>query len=91
MTLNEPVILRQDNLAIIVILRSQQPDFFVAFAQGTDLGCPLQVAGDRLQETCGTASYDFFGQALTESGNYQNLRVPKHEFSSDFKVLTVWP
>ena len=91
LTPNEPVFLRQDNLAIVVVLRSQQTDFFVAFAQGTDLGCPLEAIGDRLKETCGTASYDFFGRALTDSGNYQNLRVPKYEFSSDFKVLTVWP
>ena len=88
---NEPVFLRQDNLRIVVIQHSQPPEPYVAFGYGTDLGCPLQVVGDRLQEICGTASYDFTGRALTDSRNYPNLRVPDYEFSNDFKTLTIFP
>lgn len=91
LALNVPVFLRQDNLRIVVIRRSQQPEFYVAHAYGTDLGCPLQVVGDRLQETCGTASYDFSGRALTDSRNYPSLRVPDYEISNDFKTLTIFP
>ena len=91
LTPNEPVFLRQDNYSVVVILRSRQSEYFVAHALGTDLGCPLQVVDDRFKESCGKASYDFSGRALTDSRNYQNLRVPEYKFSSDFKVLTVWP
>ena len=91
MTRDEPLFLQQDNLRIVVIQRSHPPEYYVAHAYGTDLGCPLEVIGERLQEICGAASYDFSGRALTDSRIYSNLRVPDYEFSSDFKTLTVFP
>ena len=88
---NEPVYLHQDNLTIVLVLHAKQPGYFVAYALGTDLGCPLQTVGDKLVEICGTASYDLYGRALTDSDNYPNLKVPNHQFSSDFKILTIFP
>ena len=126
-TLNpdEPVVLQQDNLSIVVIrrsastierlrtsvddlldpesresrqpsmtnqrLRSHHEEYFVAFALGTHLGCPLQVAGDLLTETCSKASYDFAGRALKGNGDFRNLDVPEYSFSDQFRTLTIKP
>ena len=122
---DRPVLLRQDNLMIVVIrrsgdtiktlqmsnqilqdptsrssrqpefarnlLRSRQPEYFVAMALGTHLGCPVEVNGKQLTETCSGARYDFAGRALVGSNEFRNLAVPEYSFSNQFKTLTVRP
>ncbi len=122
---DEPVILRQDNLSLVVIRRStailgaiesessllqdpdsgssRQPDdvdrrhrareaeYFVAYAMGTDFGCPLAVDERVLREVCGSARYDFAGRALRGQRQFPNLTVPAYNFSADRKILTVYP
>ena len=125
LTLDEPVILRQDNLSLVVIRRSsaildaiagdrerlqdpesdasRQPagadrrhrahdgEFFVAYAMGTDFGCPLAVDAETLREVCSKARYDFAGRALRGEREFPNLTVPDYNFSADRKILTVYP
>lgn len=125
LTLDEPVILRRDNLSLVVIRRSRaildsiadgrgrpqdpesdasrQPadvdrrhrarngEFFVAYAMGTDFGCPLAVDAGTLREVCSKARYDFAGRALRGEREFPNLTVPDYNFSPDYRVLTVFP
>ncbi len=125
LALDEARILRQDNLAIIVIRRSpetiarlksergelQDPDskssrqpafaanatrareaeYFVAYAIGTDLGCPLAVEQAVLREVCGQARYDFAGRALRGQNAFKNLTIPDYNFSDDYLSLIIRP
>ena len=103
-------ILRQDNLAILVIkrsdetiaelensdfarnaLRSRHPGYFVSYAIGTDLGCPVAAVGQELGEVCGSARYDFAGRAFKGAKKFQNLDIPDYTFASDFSTLTIRP
>lgn len=118
-------VLRQDNLAILVIkrseetiarlkhsvdflqdpgsmrssqpefarnsLRSRHPAYFVSYAIGTDLGCPLTAVDQELGEVCGPARYDFAGRALRGETEFQNLIVPDYNFTNDFSTLTIRP
>lgn len=119
-----PVWLRQDNLTILLIKRSQslrerlsrsnsnlqdiesdssrQPAYakntlrssnaiyFVAYAIGTDLTCPIELAANQtLKEICGSASYDFAGRALSGKNQFQNLAIPDYNFNGDFSLLTI--
>ena len=122
---DQPVILRQDNLSLVVIRRStavlnaieserdrlQDPDsgssrqpadvdrrhraheaeYFVAYAIGTDFGCPLAIDERVLSEVCGSARYDFAGRALRGQRRFPNLTVPAYNLSADRKILTVYP
>lgn len=72
-------------------LRSRHEEYFVAYALGTDLGCPLQVVETYLRETCGDAGYDFAGRALQASKSFSNLIIPDYNFSSNFSHLTIKP
>ena len=124
--LDEPRILRQDNLSIVVIrrsestrrslegtaadrlqdaqssrshqpeyaqnlLRSRHAEYFVAYATGTDLGCPVQVEVGELRESCGEARYDFAGRALEAPKSFSNLIVPDYTFTNNFSSLTIYP
>lgn len=125
MAIDQARVLRQDNLAILVIKRSEetivrlthsveflqdpesaksrQPDFarnrlrsshptyFVSYAIGTDLGCPLTILEQELGEICGPARYDFAGRALTGKNEFQNLVIPDYNFANDFSTLTIKP
>ena len=71
--------------------RAKQAEYFVAYATGTDFGCPLRIEADHLREACGTARYDFAGRAYRGNTEFSNLSVPDYNFSSDFKTLTVFP
>ena len=73
-------------------LRSRHAGYFVAYAIGTDYGCPL-VAGSEysVRESCGEASYDFAGRALRAQNQFQNLVIPDYNFNHDFSVLTINP
>lgn len=122
---DQPVILQQDNLAIVVIrrsavtieklerageplqdpesrdsrqpdfarnpLRSRLPEYYVAMALGTHLGCPIRIEDGRLAEICSEARYDFSGRALKASADFRNLTVPDYVFSNQFRTLTVKP
>jgi len=123
---DQPQLLQQDNLSIVLIkrsgtvikrlrqgtkslqdvlsnqsrqpqfaqnaLRSRHEEFFVGYANGTDLGCLVeQKTGSRLGEICGTAEYDFAGRALKSKNQFQNLGIPDYNFSDDFKTLTIRP
>ncbi len=122
---DKPLIMRQGNLAIVVIkrspnliealrgatgrlqdpgsrnsrqpdyaangLRSKDPEYFVAYAIGTDLGCLLQVEQDSLGETCGPARYDFAGRSYKDERDYRNLPIPDYNFSDNFQTLTIRP
>ena len=72
-------------------LRSEHPEFFVSYAIGTDLGCPITVVGNRLTESCSNAPYDFAGRALLGDNAFQNLAIPEYNFSDDFSILTIIP
>jgi Rieske Fe-S protein len=122
---DQVIILRQDNLAIVVIkrsatliealqqlvndlqdpnsassnqpgyannsLRSRIPDYFVSYAIGTDLGCPVKEIDSGFQETCGVARYDFAGRALVGQNRFQNLAIPDYTFTNNFNTLTIKP
>jgi len=73
-------------------LRSRHLDYFVSYANGTDLGCLIQLDGQGvLGEICGTAQYDFAGRALTSNNQFQNLAIPDYNFNNDFSILTIIP
>ena len=72
-------------------LRSRDPEYFVAYALGTDYGCPLVVEAGRLRESCGSAAYDFAGRALIAESRFQNLPIPDYTFDPEHTRLTVRP
>ena len=72
-------------------LRSRNAEYFVSYAIGTDLGCPLEPGIDRLQEVCGKATYDFAGRALSGTSEFSNLSIPDYQFSDDYSRLTINP
>jgi hypothetical protein len=73
-------------------LRSRHAGYFVAYAIGTDYGCPLVADSEySVRESCGEASYDFAGRALRAQNQFQNLTIPDYNFNHDFSVLTIIP
>jgi ubiquinol-cytochrome c reductase iron-sulfur subunit len=73
-------------------LRARHTRYFVSYAVGTDLGCPLElVEPAQLGEICGAARYDFSGRAIKSKNQFQNLTIPDYNFSEDFKTLTIRP
>jgi len=73
-------------------LRSRDAKYFVAYATGTDYGCPLVLDNEYIvRESCSKARYDFAGRALRSQNQFQNLAVPDYNFNHDFSVLTVNP
>ena len=122
---DQAVILRQDNLSIVVVrrspstiealsskrdelqdpdsqrshqpefadnlLRSRQPEYFVALALGTHFGCGLRVETDELTEICSQARYDLAGRALKGGGRFRNLDIPEYQFGNEYRTLTIIP
>jgi ubiquinol-cytochrome c reductase iron-sulfur subunit len=72
-------------------LRSRNPQYFVSYALGTDLGCTLKVLQDSLQEICGRARYDLAGRALKGEKEFSNLSIPDYNFTNNFSTLTINP
>ncbi len=72
-------------------LRSRVPEYFVAYAFGTDLGCPLVAEDLLLREICGRASYDFAGRALVADNRFLNLAIPDYTFADEYRRLTIRP
>jgi len=63
--------------------------FFVAYALGTYLSCPLQVIEDKyLKESCSSAHYDFSGRPVG-SDNFTSLRVPVYNFCPDHSCINL--
>ena len=72
-------------------LRSRYGEYFVSYALGTDLGCPLKLIKSGLQEVCGNARYDFAGRALKATNRFQNLSIPDYNFTDNFSTLIIRP
>ena len=65
-------------------------DYFVAYAIGTNLGCPLQeVEGFKLKESCSSAQYDFNGQPVGRNPRFTALHVPVYNFCDDFSCINL--
>jgi len=72
-------------------LRSREPQYFVSYALGTDLGCTLKVLESGFQEICGRAAYDLAGRALKGENEFSNLPIPDYNFTNNFSTLTIEP
>lgn len=72
-------------------LRSPHAEYFVSYAFGTELGCTLKVVDSMLQESCGSARYDFAGRAIKGTKKFPNLTIPDYTFANNFSSLTVNP
>lgn len=72
-------------------LRSRQPQYFVSYGTGTDLGCTLEVLPSGFREICGSARYDLAGRALKGKNKFPNLSIPDYNFAAEFSSLTVEP
>ena len=68
------------------------PQYLVAYALGTYLGCPLEVVDEQyLKESCSSASYDFAGKPLDNNQNFTALAVPVYNFCHDYSCITLHP
>jgi len=68
------------------------PQYLVAYALGTYLGCPLDVVdGELLKESCSTAHYDFAGKPAGDNQNFTALRVPVYNFCPDYSCINLRP
>ena len=73
-------------------LRSSTPAYFVSYANGSDLGCIVELKSEALLgEVCGEAKYDFAGRAITGKNRFQNLAIPDYNFSDNFRTLIIRP
>jgi hypothetical protein len=72
-------------------LRSRYDHYFVSYAVGTDLGCPLRLLPSTVREICGSADYDFAGRALKGANQFPNLSIPDYNFANNFSTLIVKP
>lgn len=73
-------------------LRSSIPAYFVSYANGSDLGCMVELKSEALLgEVCGEARYDFAGRAIIGKNRFQNLPIPDYNFSDNFKTLIIRP
>lgn len=73
-------------------LRSSIPGYFVSYANGTDLGCIVELkSGAILAEACGNAQYDFAGRAIIGKNSFQNLPIPDYNFIDNFNTLIIRP
>lgn len=99
--------LRADNKQIVVVRYSAQmqtdlfagnqasndslPSYLVAYAYGTNLGCPLEesIDGKLLKESCSQAHYDFAGRPADKRQDFPALRIPVYNFCPDYSCLNV--
>lgn len=93
LSLNQAYFFKIKQRQIVIVrhaAKGQADDYFVAFANGTELGCPLQALPDHsLQETCSQARWDFYGQPLVQDKGFTPLHVPVYNFCQDFSCLIV--
>lgn len=70
--------------------RPDTPQFLLAYALGTYLGCPLEVLdGQYLKESCSTALYDFAGRPALDNQNFTALMVPVYTFCPDYSCINL--
>ncbi len=72
--------------------KSISPDqsYYVAYAYGTNLGCPLEEEeGFRLKETCSYARYDFAGRPVPANQDFTALKVPVYTFCPDKSCINI--
>ncbi|MFA7096342.1 MAG: hypothetical protein WC383_07615 [Gammaproteobacteria bacterium] len=76
--------------------RSLRPEYFVAIAHGTDLGCELEFVpqGDPhggwpggFRDRCRGSRYDFAGRVYEGQEAYRNLEIPPHRYLPDGRLL----
>ena len=107
MELDKAYFIRQDNKQIVVVRYSDQmqqklfvhdevvntkpPDYLVAYAYGTNLGCPLELSddGQLLKESCSQAYYDFSGRPADNKQGFTALRIPVYTFCTDYSCLNI--
>jgi ubiquinol-cytochrome c reductase iron-sulfur subunit len=77
--------------------RSLRPEYFVAIAHGTDLGCELELLspGDQrtgagapggFRDRCRGSLYDLAGRVHKHQEAFRNLEIPPHRFLSDHRL-----
>ena len=90
LALNKAFFFKVGARQIVIVRRaqtSQVDDYLVAYALGTNLGCPLQqIDGLKLKESCSGAQYDFSGKPVNQQG-FTALRVPVYNFCEDFSCI----
>jgi hypothetical protein len=71
--------------------KNPAPEYLVAFAYGTNMGCPLEQSDQAMQlkESCSQAHYDFAGRPLDNTQGFTALRVPVYNFCPDKSCLNV--
>jgi ubiquinol-cytochrome c reductase iron-sulfur subunit len=78
--------------------RSRSEQYFVAFAQGTDLNCALELLpaggqfrgqpwGGGFKDVCRGSRYDFAGRVFDGQEAQRNLTVPPHRIDGDTLLL----
>ena len=68
-------------------LRSNDEQWFIAIALGTDYGCPLELKGELIVDTCRGSRYDLAGRVYTGGYADRNLVVPRYTLNEDGSVL----
>lgn len=81
------------------VFRSHTPEFFVAIALGTDLGCSVEylpVGGEHFQDrpwtggfidSCSNSRYDLAGRVFKDQAANRNLVVPQYGIDGDTLIL----
>jgi hypothetical protein len=91
--LNRAYFFKVGTRQIVIVRQARQgkaEDYFIAYAIGTNLGCPLQeVAGHKLKESCSSAEYDFSGQPVGIEKRFTALHVPVYNFCDDFSCINL--
>jgi len=79
--------------------RSQRLDVFVAFATGTDFGCPIEhlPLSEELfldkpwqggfQDTCRHSRYDYAGRVYQNQNAKEDLKIPDYKITGEVIVL----
>ncbi len=99
--LDKAYFIKVDNKQLVIIrysdvlrhslasIKNQHENYFVAYAFGTYLGCPLDVVEEHLlKESCSSAVYDFAGRPVN-SESFPALRVPVYNFCEDYSCLNL--
>lgn len=68
-------------------LRSNDEEWFIAIALGTDYGCPLELKGELIVDTCRGSRYDLAGRVYAGEYADRNLVVPRYTLNEDGSVL----
>ena len=77
--------------------RSFEPEWFVVYAESTDLGCPVDLVSvdsaqtwpGGFQDRCRQGRYDFAGRVFRAQPAARNLEIPKYRIEG--QTLTLLP